>query len=118
MSENTYITDKQGNKVFVCNYRWTGPDGKTETCRAPKACDVCGQCSRIDHGGREMGHCTGHLGLNQHIAVPGQDGDKAKVEADKAKQSIRINPKNKSRHNKRPDNKRQVKVEHKPRLGK
>jgi hypothetical protein len=116
VSDNTYVTDKHGIKVFVCNYHWTGPDGKTETCRAPKACDVCGQCSRIDHGGREMGHCTGH-NLNEHIKVPGQDGDKAKVEADKAKQGIRVNHKSKGKHTKRPD-KRQVKVEHKPQLRK
>jgi hypothetical protein len=64
-----------------------------------------------------MGHCCGHLGLIEHIKVPGQDGDKAKVEADKAKQGIRVNHKSKGKHTKRPD-KRQVKVEHKPQFKK
>ena len=72
MSKNAYVTDKHGRKVELCNYSWTDPDGHTEKCRAPKACPVCGQCSRLD-GERELGHCTGHLGLSQHIPVPGNE---------------------------------------------
>lgn len=116
MSDNAYVTDKAGNRVYVCNFHWTGPDGKTETCRAPKACDVCGQCSRIDHGGREMGHCCGHLGLNEHIKVPGQESDAVKATFDKVRQN---KPQHKQDRKSKPKHqKRQVKVEHKPQLRK
>jgi hypothetical protein len=111
VSDNKYATDKHGNKVFICNFRWTGPDGKTETCRAPKACEVCGQCSRLDGGGREMGHCPGHLGLNQHIVVPGMEGDKVRHQMDRQRQN-RPSNKPKSKQTKRPI------VEHKPQMRK
>jgi len=102
VSANAYATDKQGNKIYICNYRWTNPEGKVETCHAPKACEVCGQCSRIDHGGREMGHCCGHLGLNDHIKVPGQEGEKVRSNLDHQRQ-------NRSKHHggKSPDPRRQ-----------
>lgn len=55
----------------TCSYHYTDPkDSQIYTCRAKAACFICGQCSKID-GSRENGHCVGHLGLNQHIPVPG-----------------------------------------------
>lgn len=66
------VTDKRGNVIQLCTYHWTDSDGHVEKCRAPVTCPVCQQCSRLD-GEKELGHCTGHLGLNQHIAVPGND---------------------------------------------
>jgi hypothetical protein len=60
------------NVTCTWKYTSTDRDGKTSTelCRAKKACSICGHCSRID-GQRELGHCPGHLGLREHIAVPG-----------------------------------------------
>lgn len=51
---------------MTCNYRWTDPDGHVDTCRAVAKCPICGQCSKIIDE-KENGHCTGHLGLNDHI---------------------------------------------------
>lgn len=86
---NTYVVDKHGNKVFTCNYAWTDPDGHTERCRAPKACSVCGQCSRID-GERELGHCPGHLGLNEHIeGIPGREQAKTRDAVIKKQAQVR-----------------------------
>lgn len=116
MSENKYATDKQGNKVYICNYRWQDSDGKIETCRAPKACEICGQCSRLV-GDHESGHCPGHLGLSEHIKVPGSDQDAAKAKLENARTNQPRRVGQKPKQNRRPD-KRQVKVEHKPRLGK
>ena len=69
---NRTVKDKKGNVVAICNYEFTNPDGKTDKCFAPAACPVCGQCSRLD-GEKEHGHCPGHLGLMDQIAVPGND---------------------------------------------
>lgn len=86
---NSYVVDKHGNKVYTCSYSWTDPDGHIERCRAPKACSVCGQCSRLD-GERELGHCTGHLGLNEHIeGIPGRDGNKIRDNVAKVQSQIR-----------------------------
>ena len=112
MSENVSVTDKAGNKVYICNYRWVDSDGKVETCRAHKACEICGQCSRIDSTGHENGHCPGHLGLIEHIKVPGQEGEKVRTKLDNARQNRPQNNKHK-RKDKRP-----VKVERKPSLRK
>lgn len=106
MSTNTYTTDAKGNKIYLCNYRWVDPDGRVETCRAHKACEVCGQCSRIDSAGHEGGHCPGHLGLNEHIIVPGMDGAKVRENAVKARP-------NRTNQHKRP-NKQGPKVERRP----
>ena len=54
----------------VCTYDYTDRDGERSTCRARAGCPICKQCSRIS-GQRETGHCTGHLGLLQHISIPG-----------------------------------------------
>jgi hypothetical protein len=110
VSENKYVVGKNGEKVYTCNYRWMDPDGRVETCRAPKACEICGQCSRIDTTGHESGHCPGHLGLSEHIPVPGQADDKVKVQMDKARQ----NKPQQKRKDKRA--KREVKVERRPSL--
>ena len=101
---NSYVVDKNGNKVYTCNYAWTDPDGHVERCKAPKACSVCGQCSRLD-GERELGHCCGHAGLNEHIqGIPGRDQTKAKDDISKKQNQIR----EQSRHNRKPKhNKRQ-----------
>ena len=74
---------KNGKTVSLCNYRFVLPDGKIELCNAPKACPVCGQCSRLD-GEHERGHCTGHFGLHYSIPVPGNEAfrkyEKARLE--------------------------------------
>lgn len=69
---NRTVKDKKGNVVALCNYRWTNPEGKVETCHSHAACPICGQCSRLD-GEKEHGHCTGHLGLHFSIPVPGNE---------------------------------------------
>ena len=69
---NRTVTDKKGNVVHLCNFYFVDHEGKEERCNAPAACPICGQCSRLD-GEHERGHCTGHLGLNQFIPVPGND---------------------------------------------
>jgi hypothetical protein len=88
VSENT-VTSKDGTVIHVCTFRNTDPDGRVNTCHAPKACAVCNQCSRIDSTGRELGHCTGHLGLIDHIeGIPGTDTAKVRTELDKARQNL------------------------------
>ena len=69
------VTLKNGTTITICNYLWVDPEGREERCRAHASCPICGQCSRID-GEHENGHCTGHLGLNQHIWVPGMEKPK------------------------------------------
>lgn len=70
--QQTVLT-KDGRKIAVCSYRWVDPDGEVEECHHVATCQVCGQCSRLV-GDHEAGHCTGHLGLDQHIGgVPGRD---------------------------------------------
>jgi hypothetical protein len=71
-SPNRTVQDKRGNIISLCNYRWVNPEGKIETCHSHAVCPVCRQCSRLD-GDKEHGHCPGHLGLNQHIPVPGNE---------------------------------------------
>ena len=70
--QNRTVSDKRGNTVVLCNFHFTDHEGKEERCNAPAACPVCGACSRLD-GEHERGHCPGHAGLNQFIAVPGND---------------------------------------------
>ena len=60
------VSDGKGNIIDVCSYSFTDSDGHVETCRAHAKCPICGQCSRIVDN-KENGHCTGHLGLNEHI---------------------------------------------------
>ena len=69
---NRTVTDKKGNVIQLCSYRFVEPDGHVAQCFAQAVCPICQQCSRIDKE-KEHGHCTGHLGLNQHIPVPGSD---------------------------------------------
>ena len=69
---NRTVSDKHGNTVSICNYRFVLPDGKIDLCHAPAACPVCGQCSRLD-GEHERGHCCGHSGLHHSIPVPGNE---------------------------------------------
>lgn len=82
---NQSVTDKNGNKVFLCSYKYVDYDGSVETCRHAQGCYICGGCSRIDTAGHEHGHCTGHLGLNMHIEVPGQASTNIKAELENAR---------------------------------
>lgn len=89
MNISKTVTDKNGNVISLCSYNWTSPDGHTETCKAHRACEICGQCSRLD-GERELGHCTGHGGLNEHIlGIPGRSQVRVRDEIIKKQVQIR-----------------------------
>lgn len=75
-------------EAVQCSYSWTDPDGVVETCHHHAACEICGQCSNIDTTGHEKGHCCGHLGLNEHIKVPGQDITRAQQELENARKRL------------------------------
>jgi hypothetical protein len=109
---NKTVTDKQGNVIPLCNYRWVDPDGREETCRAHAACEVCGQCSRLV-GEHESGHCTGHFGLNQFIKVPGMEVNAARAELER----VRVNQPKRAQQKRRPQRSAPV-VERKPQLKK
>ena len=81
------VVAKDGTKIDVCTYRWVDPEGHVELCRHAAACPVCKQCSRLD-GDSELGHCTGHLGLSQHIRVPGQEAAKTRNELERTRNTI------------------------------
>jgi hypothetical protein len=83
MGEKANVVD-----IAICTYRWVAPDGSIETCRHAEACQVCHQCSRLD-GDKELGHCTGHLGLMWWIPVPGQDAVHVRNDLDRARAQIR-----------------------------
>ena len=82
------VTAKDGSVVKICSYRWVDPDGHVETCRHAASCGVCGQCSRLDKD-HENGHCTGHLGLSEHIPVPGSDQRKVRDGLDRRQNEIK-----------------------------
>lgn len=79
---------KDGQTISICGYRWVDPEGRVESCRDAASCQICGQCSRLD-GDHEYGHCTGHLGLNQFIRVPGSTTAKVRTETENRAASIR-----------------------------
>jgi hypothetical protein len=85
---NQTVTAKDGTVIKLCSYRWTGPDGHVEMCRHTAGCSVCGQCSRLDKD-HENGHCTGHLGLSEHIpGIPGTDQRKVRDGLDRKQNEI------------------------------
>jgi len=109
---NKTVTDKHGNVITLCNYRWVEPGGNVETCRHAKACDICGQCSRLV-GEHESGHCCGHSGLHFSIKVPGMEADQTRAELERVRGNL---PKRVAKKPK-PQRKAPV-VEHKPVLKK
>lgn len=70
MSNLKTVKTKDGKTVTQCGYRWVTPDGEVVDCHSAASCPICGQCSKIQ-GDAEHGHCTGHLGLSEHIPYPG-----------------------------------------------
>lgn len=68
---NKTVKANDGTVIALCEHSYTDIDGRVETCRAHAKCPICRQCSKIIDG-KETGHCTGHLGLFDHIlnAVP------------------------------------------------